>query len=145
MKYITLIIGLLVVGCGKTEPLGSGSEYNAGLATDQNTTKANPVKEIALKEKAVGSYELKTDLGTYKIAIQNGGIFLYYENGKKEDEAKWSILDRSKREILADYPDGVDLVYRYELDGNLAEIAEISNGKRKESAKEDQLIWRKIK
>ena len=46
MKYITLIIGLLVVGCGKQEKADT----------------ANPVKELTLDEKAlrdsvVGTYE----------------------------------------------------------------------------------------
>jgi hypothetical protein len=36
MKYITLIIGLLVVGCG---------------TPTENTTKAKPVKELTPKEK----------------------------------------------------------------------------------------------
>jgi len=51
MKYITLIIGLLVVGCG------------------------TPVKELTLEEKVIGTYELKRDnttflkiLGSYPIA-----------------------------------------------------------------------------
>jgi TPR repeat protein len=47
---IPIVIGLLVVGCGKSEPLGSGSEYNAGLATDEDTTKAESTKEPAFDQ-----------------------------------------------------------------------------------------------
>jgi len=47
---IPIVIGLLVVGCEKSEPLGSGGEYNAGLATDQNTTKAESAKEPAFDQ-----------------------------------------------------------------------------------------------
>ena len=59
-SLIVLVVGLLAVGCGKTEPMGSGNEYNAELAIDQNTTKAEPVKELTPEEKkVVGAYEWK--------------------------------------------------------------------------------------
>jgi|LWDU01.1.fsa_nt_gi hypothetical protein len=50
MKYITLIIGLLVMGC------------------------CTPVKELTLREKVVGAYERKEDGETKRLVLlENGG------------------------------------------------------------------------
>ena len=38
------------MGCGKTESLGSGNEYNVELAIDQNNTKAEEPPIIEDKE-----------------------------------------------------------------------------------------------
>ena len=66
MKYITLIIGLLVVGCGKTA-----------------------------EEKVAGTYEGKEGEDTIKFVLLENGILEFYRNGKKdEEEGKWSIVDR---------------------------------------------------
>ena len=66
MKYITLIIGLLVVGC------------------------------LTLEEKVVGTYERIKDGSdiTYRAVLLENGIWESYRNGKKEDkEDKWKIVD----------------------------------------------------
>ena len=61
MKYISLIIGLLVVGCGKQEQ------------TDTNestpTTTEKPVKELTLREKVAGTYEFKEDGSITAVAV----------------------------------------------------------------------------
>ena len=83
MKYITLIIGLLVVGCGETYPPPMPPEKtdtNESTPTT-NTNKVDgttekPVKELTAEEKVVGTYEAKVDKRTFK------GVFL--ENGKAE-------------------------------------------------------------
>ena len=83
MKYITLIIGLLVVGCGETCPPPMPPEKtdtNESTPTT-NTNKVDgttekPVKELTAEEKVVGTYEAKVDTRTFK------GVFL--ENGKAE-------------------------------------------------------------
>ena len=98
-SLIVLVVGLLSVGCGKTEPMGSGNEYNAELAIDQNTTKAEPVKELtpeekkALRDSVVGEYEGKDEDGdTIKVVVLENGIGESYLNGrlgfKKYNEGK---------------------------------------------------------
>ena len=71
MKYITLIIGLLVVGCGKQ----------------------SPDKELTAEEKVIGTYECKDKDGdTYKRVFLENGVLEGYRNGKKEEEdANWKI------------------------------------------------------
>jgi len=66
MKYITLIIGLLVVGCGTTPTM----------------------KSVA------GVYEFKYRGDTGELVFLPNGIAEGYRNGKKEREAKWKIVDR---------------------------------------------------
>ncbi len=78
MKYIVLIIGLLVVGCGKQE----------------QTDTEKPVKELTLREKVVGEYEMKEGEDTLRIVLLENGVGEEYVNGKKEDDdAKWKLVD----------------------------------------------------
>ena len=77
MKYITLIIGLLVVGCGKQEQ------------TDTNestpTTTEKPDKELTAEEKkVVGTYEMGGEGFTIRAVFLDNGIIESYKNGKKE-------------------------------------------------------------
>ena len=139
---IPILIGLLVVGCGKTEPLGSGNEYNAGLAIDQNTTTAKPVKELTLEEKIVGTYEKKFDEGTMKLVILENGTVEKYKNGEKTDDFEWKIV--GKEVHLGDGMPPVS-VGKIEPNGDLTTIAEIDGGGRKDSSKEDQMTFKKIK
>ena len=150
MKYITLIIGLLVVGCGKTEPMGSGNEYNAELAIDQNTTEAEPVKELTLEEKqkalrdsVVGGHEhVYKEGGTQKWVFLEDGVYEWYEDGKKQLEDKWSI---SNGEIHAAIGSKVIAVWRINPDKSITWIAEIQGGKRTDRPKEHQTTFKKIK
>ena len=79
MKYITLIIGLLVVGCG------------------------TPVKELTLEEKVVGTYEIKEGEVTIKHVHLENGVFEWYENGKKREAVKWSISKEGKIHVEDKY------------------------------------------
>jgi len=65
MKYITLIIGLLVVGCGKSP-----------------------------EEKLVGSYEAKGFGDVVKFVLLENGKFESYQNGRKLTEGTWEILGK---------------------------------------------------
>jgi hypothetical protein len=139
---ISILIGLLVVGCGKTEPLGSGNEYNAGLAIDQNTTTAKPVKELTLEEKIVGTYEKKFDEGTMKLVILENGTVEKYKNGEKTDDFEWKIVGEEVH--LGDGMPPVG-VCKIEPNGDLTTIAEIDGRGRKDYSKEDQMTFKKIK
>jgi len=122
---ISILMGLLVVGCGKTEPLGSGSEYNAGLAMDQNTTKAEPAKELSLEEKVVGAYKSDGHKGNvdkagnklfeYGMDLLNDGTFVHYMNGEKTFEGRWEIKGNEIHQILEG-----DMVAIYRLNPDMS-------------------------
>jgi hypothetical protein len=84
MKYITLIIGLLVVGCGKQE--------QADTNESTPTTTEKPVKELTLREKVVGTYELKRYGGWEKLVLLNTGVFEMYHDGKVEEYTDPSLI-----------------------------------------------------
>ena len=154
MKYITLIIGLLVVGCGEVE---NGAYKHRPKQTDTNestpTTNTNevsgttekPVKELTLAEKVVGEYEMKKDGLTYKLVFLDNGILEWYMNGKKagtEWIRKWSIVDGK---IHVKYDVGDIEVWRINSDRSITQIAYIVHGKREGIPKEDQDAIKKIK
>ena len=107
MKYITLIIGLLVVGCGKKE----------------SPAAKEPVKEPTLGEKLVGAYELDGDI----IVFQKSGMMESYTKGRKEGgEYKWKIVDK---EVHAVTKGGGGRAWGINPDGSLIYLAVIqSNG-----------------
>ena len=135
MKYITLIIGLLVMGCGKQEQ------------TDTNestpTTTEKPVKELTAEEKKViGTYEMGGEGFTIRAVFLDNGIIESYKNGKKEEEEdKWKIVDGELHIIH----EGGIAVFRINKDGNITGIADIEDGKREDFPKENQHTIQKIK
>jgi hypothetical protein len=132
MKYITLIIGLLVVGC---------------VSPDET-----------LRKVVVGTYEFKDeDENTHKQAYLENGVWEWYINGNKWRERKWSIVDGS---IHIKYNGGFIRVYMinpYEFQyhiliggedvvKSITWIANIDEGGKLEVLpKEDQITWNKIK
>ena len=102
MKHIALIIGLLVVGCGKTE------------------------------EDIVGKYTLKDGVGEYSMVFKSDGTYEIYEDGKKytdDGELKWDIVDG---EIHCQDSAKRFKVEIWEIDkeGSIGYVAYIKNGKR---------------
>ena len=136
MKYITLIIGLLVVGCGKQE--------QADTNESTPTTTEKPVKELTAEEKVVGEYEMKKDGKTLRIVLLETGVAEKYIDGKKEDEErKWKIVDG---EIHIIEGSGHITIIRINKDGSLTNIATIyKDGERRDIPKEDQDTAKKIK
>ena len=141
MKYITLIIGLLVVGCGKQEQ------------TDTNestpTTTEKPVKELTLREKVIGSYEVKLGEKSVRIDLLETGIVEYYINGKKDDETegKWKIVNKQIY-LTADHMGPHQAtVFRINNNSSITHIAIVStgNGFRLKVPKNRQLTLKKIK
>ena len=122
MKYITLIIGLLVVGCGKTEQ----------------------TKELSLRDSVVGEYK---DVDTFRFVFLDNGIVEIYEPGDdgfnwKLGEPKWKIVNKRIHIINNS---GIIMVYRINKDGSITLIADIEDGKRTDYPKEMQLTFIKIK
>ena len=135
MKYITLIIGLLVVGCGKQE--------QADTNESTPTTTEKPVKELTAEEKKViGTYEMGGEGFTIRAVFLDNGIIESYKNGKKEEEEdKWKIVDGELHIIH----EGGMAVFRINKDGNITGIADIEDGKREDFPKENQHTIQKIK
>ena len=136
MKYITLIIGLLVVGCGKQE--------QADTNESTPTTTEKPVKELTAEEKKViGTYEMGGEGFTIRAVFLDNGIIESYKNGKKEEEEedKWKIVDG---ELHIIHERGI-AVFRINKDGNITGIADIEDGKREDFPKENQHTIKKIK
>ena len=164
MKHITLIIGLLVVGCGEVE---NGAYKHRPKQTDTNestpTTNTNevsgttekPVKELTAEDKVVGEYargafrgrpvgrpkRLKEGEYTLRIVLLENGVGEGYKNGKKNvDYLKWSISEDGELHIVD--KDGDISVFRINKDKSLTGgIATIDkDGKRTANPKEDQLV-----
>ena len=82
MKYITLIIGLLVMGCGKQEqadadestPTTNTNVVDGTTVKPTQTVGVAPVKELTLEEKVVGAYEAKADGVTYRTVLLENGV-----------------------------------------------------------------------
>ena len=130
---IPILIGLLVVGCEK------GGEITIGIPP-----KANPVKELPLREKIVGSYENKSQIDekyTIKLVLLENGNGETYWNGEK-GEGKWKLAGN---EVHFVFDGNYSTVYNIEPDGDLKLISEIEKEKRLDFQNKDQLIYKKIK
>jgi len=154
MKILALmILGLGVVGCGETyrppmppeKPDTSTSTNSPPKPTDQNSTKLTPTKELSLREKVIGEYEIKVDEGTERIVLLENGVARAYTNGKKrEDERKWKITKEGKIHVEDKY--GERFVWRINKDESITGIATIDkDGKREDLPKKYQLPFIKIK
>ena len=112
MKYITLIIGLLVVGC---------------VSPDET-----------LRKSVVGTYEFKDSNGdTYIAHLLHNGTGEAYINGKKDDEYKWKISPHKELQLYKDNY-GEITVYRINYDRSLTKVAHIRDGCRADIPKEYQ-------
>ena len=144
---ITVVIGLLVVGCGKNEqPKEKADNETAPKNDDKNSTAAKPVKELTLREKVVGIYELELKKfgETQRYVLLDNSKVEYYLNGKKEEaEHKWSIVDE---EVHIERENRAVSVFSINKDESITGIATIDeDGKRKEILKEHQYTREKIK
>ena len=140
MRLITLIIGLLVVGCGngvEVDPYGAET-YDPHK---ENGTTEKPVKEPT-KEDVVGSYEARGGGDTYKQVFLDNGVYEWHVIGKKEWGAKWKIVNR---ELHIDIGDGYISVWKINEDNSITKIAYIEDGKRTGLPKEPPLTYIKIK
>ena len=145
MKYITLIIGLLVVGCGKQEQTDANESTPTTNTNEVSGTTEKPVKELT-KEDVVGTYEAKKDGRTEGVIFLENGVIESYENGKKRElEAKWTIING---EIHGEVEGGRILVFSINKDKSVTNIAVIDkDGEREDFPKEEaeQATMKKIK
>ena len=158
---IPILIGLLVVGCGKAKQPASTNQSNntpekpakqkpeketPSKGDDKNSTSAKPVKELTLREKVIGTYELELKKfgETQRYVLLDNSTVEYYLDGKKEEaEHKWSIVDK---EVHIERENRAVSVFSINKDESITGIATIDeDGKRKEILKENQYTRGKIK
>ena len=146
MKPIILIIGLLVVGCGKKQSTNTNESTPTTNTNKVDGTTEKPFKELTLREKVVGTYENKEDNTSRGVFLDNGVWEVYY-GGKKNGEHKWIIVDGELHMYRsAEDEDGLIGVFRINKDGSITIIANIDkDGERKDVPKEFQRTFIKIK
>ena len=114
---ISIVIGLLVVGC---------------LTPEQK-----------LRDSVIGEYEFTDEDGeTYKGVFLDNGIVEEHENGNKLEERKWTIVNG---EIQVDDGSKKTPVLRINKDRSITRIGYIFEGKRTVYSKKDQWTFKKIK
>ena len=142
---ISILIGLLVVGCGKVKQPNAEKPTPTTNTNKGNGTAAKPVIELTLREKVVGSYELELKKfgETQRYVLLDNSTVEYYLNGKKEEaEHKWSIVDK---EVHIERENRAVSVFSINKDESITGIATIDeDGKRKEILKEHQYTRKKI-
>ena len=142
MKYITLIIGLLVVGCGKQEQTDTNESTPTTNTNQVDVTAEKPVKELT-KEDVIGTYEMKVEEVTARMVILKNGIVESYLKDEKMDEGNISIMN-GEVHIKSKTNEGVS-VLRQEPNGDLTWIAVTVAGERKDLPKDKQETAKKIK
>jgi len=151
MKYITLIIGLLVVGCGKQEQTDANKSTPTTNINEVSGTTEKPVKELT-KEDVVGTYEAKIGENFVRMVYLKNGICKLYANSRNEGAedgwshsltGSWKIVEGQMRYISVL---GQTEVHRINKDGSMTVIAVIAkDGQRTEMPKENQQTYKKIK
>ena len=119
--------------------------------TDQNTTKAKPVKKLTPEEqqKVVGTYEAKKEETAVKLVLLENGKSEHWVNGEKKGEATWKLVEKEvhvlgrKRLFFGDGEDA--RVYKIEPNGDLTWIANIRGGKREDVPIKEQFTFKKLK
>ena len=151
---IPILIGLMVVGCGKGNQTANTNEGNntpeksskkeAGKSTpskgdDKNSNKTKPSKEIT-KEDVVGSYVRKSGSKTRKLGLLENGKVESYLDDDKVREGSWMIAGNEVHINLI----GVS-VWRIESNGDLTAVARIKDEKREEAPIDRQTTFKKTK
>ena len=127
---ITILIGLLVVGCGKKQSGNTNESSNT-------PEKVEISKKQTLKDKITGGYEAKDGQDTDKFILMDNGIVEVFHNGKHEGKGTWKL---EGEEVHVDFEGGV--VFKLTDDGNLKVTSE---GGTKVSASETPFIFKRIK
>ena len=155
-SLIVLVVGMLAVGCGKTEQKQATTEEPTPTTNTNKVSgpRVQPdgdvdllVKELTPEEKkVVGTYELELKKfgETHRYVLLDNSTVEYYLNGKKEEaEHKWSIVDK---EVHIERENRAVSVFSINKDESITGIATIDeDGKRKEILKEHQYTREKIK
>ena len=129
---IPILIGLLVVGCGKI----------------MQTAIEEPVMDLSIKEEVGGTYELKSStrhLGKMvRFVFADNGAVEEFVNGEKDSEYDLGGM-RPEVSIMHTVNKGI-LFFRKNPDGSLTHISNHdNNGTRIDLPKDKQETYKKIK
>ena len=123
MRILALmILGLLVVGCGKTK-------------TETKTETQSP------EEKLVGSYGNIND----KLVLLENGKTEYWLNGEKKNDGTWKFEGKEVHISSQLHPNIDTMIIKIEPNGDLTIIAASKNGKRTDIPKGKQELVKKLK
>ena len=128
MKNIILLIAVMVLSACASVP-------------------TKPVKELTLREKVVGEYEMRNPnqgregKDTIKLVLLGTGI-IEMTAFAKTDGGTWKMVGNEVH--VAEEGKSI-AVFKIEPNGDLTMIAEIIRTKRKDIPKEDQMTLKKIK
>ena len=135
---ISILIGLLVVGCGEEIP-----------TTKARKKELTPKEKAAIAEKAfrdsfVGTYEPKDEDGnSYKHVFLANGVYEQLLDGNKWLDGTWKIVGK---EVHIDFGNFLaQKLCKVEPNGDLTDIAKIKEGIRTDVPKEEQFTYKKIK
>ena len=152
---IQILIGLLMVGCGKKQSTNTNQGNNTLVippnqkaeketppkGDDKNSTSEKPTKDLTAEEqKVIGSYVRKTGSKTRKLGLLENGKVESYLDGDKVREGSWKMAGNEVHINLI----GVS-VWRIESNGDLTAVASIKDEKREEAPIDRQATFKKIK
>ena len=126
---IPILIGLLVVGCGKKQ------------STNTNENSNIPAKTVndSLEDKIIGTYK---DLGIDdRLILRKGGIVEFLEGGKKDGEGTWAIKNG---EIYVVHQEKENGYLKLDDEGNLTLVAIEEKSKRRELPTDEPLTLIKL-
>ena len=143
---ISIVMGLLVLGCGEERPTTNTNKSNNTPVkpAKKKAEKETPSKELTLRERIVGTYEMKGGGNTYRSVLLDDGMYEQHRNGEKdESEYTWKIVDG---EIHVKRSDGMIMIKRINNNSSITGIATIGNdGKRTVAPQGGQVTLRQIK
>ena len=148
---IPILIGLLVVGCGKEAPPAYPDTGDTGYDTEnpQNETPPTKPTKVAvenkkLKEEIIGAYESGTPYGAFSYVFRSNGMVSYYHDGNRIDDFKWSIVGNEIHTVI-DNKLNQGYIYIKNPDNGLTQIAAFDKGERLEAGPTIGTTWKKIK
>ena len=138
------------MGCGEGNQTAKETpKATPSKGDDNNGTTVKPVKELTLREKVVGEYEIKLGVDTGRLVLLENGVAESYTNGKKQEEdGKWKISEEGELHFTDSNGiiNGIISVYRINKDSSITLIADITKeGEREDYPKEYQLTPKRIK
>ena len=102
-------------------------------------------------ESVIGTYEAKIGKTTTSppqsyivVFLKNGKVESYDESGEKDVEGAWKLVEKEVHIEEVDIEEVTDIL-KIEPNGDLTLIARIEDSKRKESPKEKQATFKKLK
>ena len=136
---ITIVVGLLVLGCGGSKEKVAPKTEAKVKADNNDAREISGRKLTAEEEKVVGAYEAgKWSAIDSRKVLRDDGIAESYVRGEKTDEEPWRIVNGEIQIDLFDgWEGGLVSIYRINPDNSITEISYLNfmggnEGERKE-------------